>query len=244
MSHPPPGPGTGVPSEPLRGPSTRHRRARCRLAGGVAATMTAATCALAGRSSVAPAEERLFRLLNDAPAALWPVLWPIMQLGNLAAPAAVGAAAALTTRRWRPVVAVVGSGYAAWAAAQLLKHAVGRARPTDLLPGVVLRERVDGAGFVSGHAAISAAIAGALWPHVGTRGRVAAAGLAGVVGAGRMFVGAHLPLDVVGGQAIGALVALGVATAVAGTDRAWETGAAGAGTEIHGLSWSGLSSSP
>jgi membrane-associated phospholipid phosphatase len=178
-----------------------------------AAALTALAATLAGRPLVSAGEERVFRLLNDVPAAWWPLLWPPMQLGNLAAPAVIGAVVAAGTRRWRPVAAVLVAGYGAWAGAQLLKDLVRRDRPEVLLADVVVREPVEGLGFVSGHAAISAAITTALWPYLGPRGRVAAAVLAGLVGFGRVYSGAHLPLDVVGGQAIGVLAGLG-ATAI------------------------------
>lgn len=185
-------------------------------AAGVA--VAAATLTLVGRSSVLSTEERIFRMINDAPAAWWPLAWPPMQLGNLAAPVVVAAIVAARTRRRAPVAAVLAAGYGAWAAAQVAKNLVRRDRPGALLADVVVREPVEGPGFVSGHAAISAALATALWPYLGARGRVAAIVLAGLVGVGRVYSGAHLPLDVVGGQAIGALVGLGVTAVVVGPD--------------------------
>lgn len=183
-----------------------------------AATLTALAWTLAGRSSVPQGEERVFRLVNQGSAAWWPLLWPPMQLGNMAAPAAIGAVIAVRTRRWRPVTAVLVAGYGAWAGAQVLKALVRRDRPEALLADVVVREPVEGLGFASGHAAISTAIAVALWPYLGIRGRLAAAALAGLVGVGRIYSGAHLPLDVVSGQAIGVLTGIGT-TAIVGALR-------------------------
>jgi undecaprenyl-diphosphatase len=48
------------------------------------------------------------------------------------------------------------------------------------------------------------------WPALGRRGRIAAAALVGAVCLARVHVGAHLPLDVVGGAALGLAVAGGV----------------------------------
>lgn len=199
---------------------SRHPSGRRGTAAAAAAAVTVATLALVGRSSVLASEERIFRVFNDTPAVWWPLLWPPMQLGNLAAPAVIGAIVAARRRRWRPVAAVLAAGYGAWAAAQVAKNLVGRDRPDALLTDVVLREPVEGLGFVSGHAAISAAIATALWPYLGARGRGAVVVLAGLVGVGRIYSGAHLPLDVLGGQAIGVLVGLGVTAVAAGVPRA------------------------
>lgn len=195
-------------------PVARHPSVQKVTGAVAAATVTAVVSALVGRSSISAGEERVFRLLNDAPAAFWPLLWPPMQLGNLAAPAAVGAVVAVRTRRWRPVLAVLGAGYAAWAASEVLKDLVRRERPAVLLADVMLREPARGLGFVSGHAAISAAMAAGLWPQLPPRGRFAASAVAGLVGIGRIYSGAHLPLDVLGGQAIGVLTGLGVATVI------------------------------
>ena len=63
-----------------------------------------------------------------------------------------------------------------------------------------------GLGYLSGHAAVSAALASAALPHLGRRGRTAVLLALPVVGAARMHVGAHLPLDVVGGAALGVAV--------------------------------------
>jgi hypothetical protein len=171
-----------------------HRRTGARAAVAVAAaTLTATAWVLAGRSSVPPGEERLFRLLNDAPSHWWPLVWPTMQLGNRAAPIVVGALVALRTRRWRPVTAVLVAGYGAWAVALLLKDLVGRGRPETLLADVMTREPADGLGFVSGHAAVAAAIAAAVWSHTATRGRIAATTGAALVGAGRIYSGRTCP---------------------------------------------------
>jgi undecaprenyl-diphosphatase len=77
-----------------------------------------------------------------------------------------------------------------------------------LLDGVVLRESAEGLGFVSGHAAIATAMVTVVWPYLGPRGRVVAVILDVMVGVGRIHAGAHLPLDVIGGVAIGLLVGL------------------------------------
>jgi undecaprenyl-diphosphatase len=174
----------------------------------VAAVVVMASWTLVVRPDVTPAEERLFRVVNTAPDVLWPLVWPPMQLGTIVAPVVVGGAAAAVLRRWRPPAAALIAGYTAWAAAQIVKATVVRDRPDALLTDVVLREGAQGLGFVSGHAAIATALATALWPYLSTRGRMLSLVLAAAVGLGRIYAGAHLPLDVVGGAAIGALAGI------------------------------------
>jgi glycosyltransferase 2 family protein len=190
-------------------PAAHHRPYRRLVAGvAVAAVVIAVSWVVVNRPLVPQPEAAVFRWINHAPAAFWPVVWPVMQLGNLAAPLIVAGAAAAAWRRWRPVAAVPTGAYGAWGLAQLVKTAVARARPDVLLPGVVLHEGTHGLGFVSGHSAVAAAMATALWPYLRWRGRVVAGILCAAVGAGRIYAGAHLPLDVVGGAAIGMVAGL------------------------------------
>jgi len=190
-------------------PAAHHRPYRQLVAGAaVAAAVVAVSWVVVNRPFVPQPEAAVFRWVNLAPTAFWPVIWPVMQLGNLAAPLAAAGMAAVAWRRWRPVAAVLTGAYGAWGLSQLVKQAVARARPGVLLPDVVLREGTHGLGFVSGHAAVAAALAAAAWPYLRWRGRVVAAVLCGIVGAGRIYAGAHLPLDVIGGAAIGMMAGL------------------------------------
>ena len=84
------------------------------------------------------------------------------------------------------------------------KHASGRPRPADLLAHVHERgARQKGGGFPSGHAAVSATLASAAFPELTAGWRVVATSLAVAAPFGRMYVGAHLPLDVIGGSVLG-----------------------------------------
>jgi undecaprenyl-diphosphatase len=89
-----------------------------------------------------------------------------------------------------------------------VKGLVPRGRPDGLLADVIIRgAEAHGRGFVSGHAAVLAALAAVAWPWLGRRGRITVSVLVVVVSLTRVYVGAHLPLDVVGGAALGLLVA-------------------------------------
>jgi len=155
----------------------------------------------------------LFRLVNQLPDALGRPLLVVMQLGALAAVPVV-AAVALAARRPRLARDLALSGGLAWVLAKLVKGLVGEARPVGLLHGVVVRGLDTGLGYPSGHVAVAAALATAAGPWLPRPARRVAWWVVGLVALGRMFAGVHLPLDVVGGAALGWAVAAATHLAV------------------------------
>ena len=101
-------------------------------------------------------------------------------------------------------VALAVDGTAVWAVCKLVKRFVKRGRPVDCLDDVVITgEANEGVGFPSGHAAVATTLDRhrcAILPRPASR---VAWVVPVLVGAGRQFVGAHLPLDVAGGAALG-----------------------------------------
>jgi undecaprenyl-diphosphatase len=77
-----------------------------------------------------------------------------------------------------------------------------------------MRETADGLGFVSGHAAVSFALATVLAPSLPRSWRTAVFADAVLVGLARMYAGAHLPLDVVGGAGVGILTGIALRLAL------------------------------
>jgi len=153
--------------------------------------------------SVPDAEAAVFRVLNGTTVLPFVVVWPVMQLGNVVV-VPVSALLAAAFRRWRLAAELLVAGTATYLAAKVVKGIWPRGRPDGLLADVVIRgEAAVGRGFVSGHAATLAALATVAWPWLGPRGRVVVAVLVAVVCLTRVYVGAHLPLDVVGGAALG-----------------------------------------
>ncbi len=106
-------------------------------------------------------------------------------------------------------------------AAQLLKTAVGRARPASVGIDIVGRstER-SGTGFPSGHAAVALAAAVVVVAYLPGWWRLAPVAVAILVALTRVYVGVHLPLDVVGGAAVGiTLGSIVLSLLPAGADR-------------------------
>jgi undecaprenyl-diphosphatase len=111
---------------------------------------------------------------------------------------------ALATRRLRLALDAVLAAGSIYLIAKLVKEFVQRGRPQTLLDGVnILGEPARGLGYVSGHSAVAVALATVASPYLGRRARRVAWILAGCVCLARMYVGSHLPFDVVGGAALG-----------------------------------------
>lgn len=158
---------------------------------------------LTQQGELSAVERDAFRLLNDLPGIVLPAVWAVMQLGNVVAVPAVAAVAALF-RRFRAARDLLAAGLLAYVAADVVKSVVGRERPGGLPVGAVLHEGpIGGIGFVSGHSAVAAALATAIAPYLSRRGRRVVWALAWSVALARVYVGAHLPLDILGGLALG-----------------------------------------
>jgi undecaprenyl-diphosphatase len=164
--------------------------------------------ARAAQAGVSDGEEALFRRAHGVGAGLEPVLWAPMQLGSALAPLVVGPLLGHHVGDWRPAVGAVVVGIGGWWAAKGVKALVRRGRPASLLGGVAPRRGTptDGSGFLSGHVTVATGLAAVAAPNLGPVGRSLAYGLVGVVGFARLHVAAHLPLDVVGGVALGGLL--------------------------------------
>jgi uncharacterized membrane protein YbhN (UPF0104 family)/membrane-associated phospholipid phosphatase len=180
----------------------------------LAGSLIAAAGALAAhRGHVFAFDANLFRLVNQLPDALGRPLLVVMQLGVVAA-IPVMVALALAARRPRLARDLALAGGLAWVLARVVKGVVGEARPVALLDGVVVRAVDTGLGYPSGHVAVAAAMATAAGPWLPRPARRAAWWLVWLAALGRMYAGAHLPLDVVGGAALGWAVAAATHLAV------------------------------
>ncbi len=171
----------------------------------VAALTVFETARRAHAHRVGPFEERVFRWFNDAPDRILPPAWVVMQSGSLGAVFVVAGGLRCRGRgRAAAVSALVGS--AVWVGVKVVKPLVGRGRPDAHLQNVAVRgDHQDGLGYPSGHAAVALTLA-SIVPRTHCLGaQTAALGLAGITGGARLYVGAHLPLDVAGGLAIGSL---------------------------------------
>jgi undecaprenyl-diphosphatase len=155
-------------------------------------------------------ELRLTEWINDAPDAAADVLYPVMQLGTMVAPLAVGLLVLVFRRDWLLAAATVVVGLAAWFGAKTIKQWVERGRPRVYLPEINVREGTgEGLGFISGHSAVGAAAVVMAIAALPRPLRPIALAVGVLVGVARIVHGVHLPADVVGGWCFGVLIALG-----------------------------------
>jgi len=174
----------------------------------VASLAVFAVCAvIAADGRVGPLERALFHAVNGLPDWLYRPMLAFQYLGVLAMPLVV-AAGALALRRWRLAAALVLVVPCKLATERLVKWLVQRERPGTTVGDAVLRGvHPAGLSFVSGHAIITFAIAGLLALVLPRRWAVVVFVLASLNGVARVYLGAHNPLDVVGGAAVGLAIA-------------------------------------
>jgi membrane-associated phospholipid phosphatase len=154
-------------------------------------------------------EEDLFDGINELPEWLYPAVWPFQQLGALVIGPLVALVAALT-RRYRLAIAALLVTLAKLLLEDVVKAMVTRQRPgTSIGADIEMRGDVSASGesFVSGHATLAAALAGIIAPYLSGRWKILPWVLVALVMFGRIYVGAHNPLDVVCGAALGIAIA-------------------------------------
>jgi membrane-associated phospholipid phosphatase len=167
-------------------------------------------CALiASNGTVGDVERSVFHAINDLPGWLYPVLWPFQQFGNLLVALVVGIVVALALRQWWVAVAVAAAVVLKLLGEQAVKEVVQRSRPGTTIGDLTMRGDVSahGLSFVSGHAVIVTAVAGLLTPILPGAWRWVPWVIVLLNGIARIYVGAHNPLDVVGGIGLGLVIA-------------------------------------
>jgi len=159
------------------------------------------------RDELSDEEVSAFRALNEQSDAMRNAAWTLMLGGTLGAVPAAAGVALLAGRRRLALELAIG-GTSAYLLAKAVKPIVGRARPHGLLRDVRFRDEIGGnEGWISGHAAVSTSLAMIAAPELSPAGKTAAYGLATGIGLARMYAGAHMPLDVIGGAGLGLMIA-------------------------------------
>jgi undecaprenyl-diphosphatase len=146
----------------------------------------------------------LFEAVNSLPDVFYVVIWPFMQYGVFVT-IPVLTVVALLFRRFRLAIAMAVAGVGVYFLARLVKEVVVRQRPEAFVPDVQDREvfAAESLGYPSGHAAVAGALTMVVTPYLRGRWKLVPASLLVIVLFGRMYVGAHLPLDLIGGAALG-----------------------------------------
>jgi undecaprenyl-diphosphatase len=169
-----------------------------------------AICAwIARNGTVGSAERDVFHAINDLPDWMYRILWPFQQFGNLIVALIVGLGIAVWLRRWWVAVAVVAAVALKLLGESLVKEVVQRSRPGTTIGNIAMRGDVSahGLSFVSGHAVIVTAVAGLLTPILPRAWKWVPWVFVVLNGVARVYVGAHNPLDILGGVGVGLVIA-------------------------------------
>ena len=201
-------------SDPPAPPAPVPRPVQALVTLGVAALVIAGSAWLALSDSAEQAQTGLVRWFNDPPqplAAVFAVVNPLFRPIPLALLSVAFLGWVLLTAGGASVrleilrALAIGLGLAELMA-QVMKHLANQPRPLAVLDGLNTHGypvEPLGNAYPSAHTAWFVGAACALWPWTGWPQRIVGVAIAVLVACNRIYIGAHWPIDVVGGAAIG-----------------------------------------
>jgi membrane-associated phospholipid phosphatase len=183
-------------------------------ASGVGLAIAAASIGAARRRDIPPWEMRVFHAVNGLPEWLYWILWLPMQLGNLVVGTLVGLVIAWAAGERAVAVGVILAMILKLVTERIVRREMQaylevRERPGSSQEGAVLRGGdvpKTGASFPSGHVILVAAIGCVVAPILPAAWVWVPFLLTALVMVGRVYVGAHNPLDVTAGLGAGLLL--------------------------------------
>jgi len=192
------------------------------LVTGAGLAVLAASVMLARGPAISAGEARVFHIVNGLPDALYWPLWLPMQLGNLAVGTVAGLLVALVDRDATVAIGVILAMALKLVTERVVRremsdHLAVRQRPATSQVGAARRGSdvpVSGPSFPSGHVILVAAVATIVAPNLAASTAWLPPLAVVLVMLGRVYVGAHNPLDVTAGLGAGLLLGGIIATFV------------------------------
>ena len=192
------------------------------IVAGVGLVIVSLSAAAARKPLISPAESRVFHAVNGLPDGLYPFLWLPMQLGNLVVGTVAGLLVALVDGDLAVALGVL--------LAMALKLVVERVVRKEMAAYLAVRQRpgtsevepvlrggdvpLSGPSFPSGHVILVAGVGCVVAANLSSTWWWVPIILTVLVMVGRVYVGAHNPLDVTAGLGAGLVLGGAVATLI------------------------------
>jgi undecaprenyl-diphosphatase len=178
----------------------------------VAAGLLVLAMLIVHSGKVSQPEKDVFHVINGLPDWLRPIMYVFQLAGLLFVPLIAAVGAACFRKWWLTLCLVCIIPLKLFFEHEVIKKLVDRQRPGtsichgDVTCGHFRSVPLHGESFVSGHAIITGSVATLLFFYLGRTGRILVVSVAVLNGIARIYLGAHNPLDVVGGGAVGVCI--------------------------------------
>ncbi len=159
--------------------------------------------AISASKGIGPLETYIFRAVNELPSVIEPIFSFISLAGTIGFVLVISIVA-LIRKHYAHATKFLLGGVSAWLIVKWIKTFEIRERPFEILQNVKVRENIDSLiGYPSGHAAVSTVLAVLAYQYIPKRYHKFVTWLVVLVWLSRLYLGMHLPVDIIGGFAVG-----------------------------------------